>query len=193
MDFCKCWSLATGSTTWIKPIKSASLLGCLDPIWRWVAIGSSQLMQESPSADPIAEAAGSSRGRRPVVAEHSGSPEFKFSRATVVSFRQGLLLQDHNDEGNVFMLTLINREQQQSLAMVRRLCRCLSMVRAASGEASAARTCAKASFSSLLASRPTNCSDRRQKTRIWWLPRVRQVLVLRTKIHTTWGAIYRGF
>jgi hypothetical protein len=60
----------------IKQIKSVSLLGCLDPIWRrvtigssqpircWVAIGSSQPMQESPSTDPTAEAAGSSRGRR---------------------------------------------------------------------------------------------------------------------------------
>jgi hypothetical protein len=59
MDFIKCWALATGSTAQIKPIESASLLGCLDPIWRWVAIGSSQPMQESPGADPTAEAAGS--------------------------------------------------------------------------------------------------------------------------------------
>jgi hypothetical protein len=49
---------------------------------------------------------------------------------------------------------------------VRWLSRCLSTVRAASSEASAPRTCAKASLSSLLASRPTNCSDRRRKTRI---------------------------
>jgi hypothetical protein len=63
-DFIKRWSLATGSTTQIKPIESASLLGCLDLIWRWVAIGSSQPMQESPGADPTAEAAGSGRGRR---------------------------------------------------------------------------------------------------------------------------------
>jgi hypothetical protein len=63
-DFIKRWPLATGSTTRIKPIESASLLGCLDPIWRWVAIGSSRLMQESPGTNPMAEAAGSSRGRR---------------------------------------------------------------------------------------------------------------------------------
>jgi hypothetical protein len=85
------------------------------------------------------------------------------------------------------MLTLIGRERQQSPATVRRFSRCLSTVRAASGEASAPRTCAKASFSSLPASRPTNCSDRRQKTQIWWLLRVRRVLVLRPKIRTTCG------
>jgi hypothetical protein len=67
MDFIKCYPLATGSTTRIKPIKSASLLRCLDPIWRWVAIGSSQPMQESPGADPTAEAAGSGRGRHQLV------------------------------------------------------------------------------------------------------------------------------
>jgi hypothetical protein len=53
-DFIKCWSLATGSTIQIKPIESVSLLGCLDPIWCWVAIDSSQPMQESPGADPTA-------------------------------------------------------------------------------------------------------------------------------------------
>jgi hypothetical protein len=79
------------------------------------------------------------------------------------------------------------------LAMVRRLGRCLAMVKAASSEASAPRACAKASSSSLLASRPTNCSERRWKTRTWWLPRVRQVLDLRLKIRTICGAIYRGF
>jgi hypothetical protein len=63
-DFIKYWPLATGSTAQIKPIESASLLGCLDPIWRWVAIGSSQPMQESLGADPTAEAAGSSQGWR---------------------------------------------------------------------------------------------------------------------------------
>jgi hypothetical protein len=70
----------------------------------------------------------------------------------MVSFQFGLLLRDHSDEGNVFMLTLIGEEQQRSPATVRRLGRCLSMVRAATGEASAPRTCAKASSSSLLAS-----------------------------------------
>jgi hypothetical protein len=44
--------------------------------------------------------------------------------------------------------------------------RCLSMVRAASSEASAPRMCAKASLSSLLTSRSTNCSDWRRKTQI---------------------------
>jgi hypothetical protein len=75
-DFIKRWSLAIGSTARIKPIESVSLLGCLDPIWRWVAIGSSQpiwhwvvigssqLMQESPGADPTTEVTDSGRGRR---------------------------------------------------------------------------------------------------------------------------------
>jgi hypothetical protein len=66
----------------------------------------------------------------------------------------------------MIMLTLIGREMQQSPATVRRLSWCLSMVRAASGEASTPRTCAKASSSSLLASRPTNCSDQQRKTQI---------------------------
>jgi hypothetical protein len=61
MDFIKCWPLATGSMARIKPIESASLLGCLDPIWRWVTIGSSHPMQQSPDADPMAS---SGRGRR---------------------------------------------------------------------------------------------------------------------------------
>jgi hypothetical protein len=117
MDFIKHWSLAMGSTAQIKPIESVSLLRCLDPIWRWVAIGSSQPMQESPGANPTAEVAGSGRGRHRLVlagcvtAERGGSPKFEFSRATVVGFRWGLLLRDHSDKGNVFMLTLIGRER----------------------------------------------------------------------------------
>jgi hypothetical protein len=132
------------------------------------------------------------RGRR-VTAERGGSPEFKFSRATVVGFRWGLFLRDHSDEGNSIMLTLIGGEWQQSPTMVRRLGRCLVTVRAASGEASAPRTCAKASSSSLLASRLTNCSKWQRKTQIWWLTRVRRVLDLRPKICTKGDAIYRVF
>jgi hypothetical protein len=104
-----------------------------------------------------------------------------------------LLLRDHSDEGNLIMLTLIGRGRQRNPATVRQLGRCLMTVRAASGEASAPRTCAEASSSSLLASRPMNCSEQRQKTQIWWLPRVRRVLDLRQKICTIGGAIYRGF
>jgi hypothetical protein len=152
----------------------------------------SSLIRQSRRLAAVGGGVGS-RSRRRVTTEHGGSPEFEFSQATVVSFRWGLLLRDHSDEGNVFMLTLITRERQQSPTMVRWLDRCLVMVRAASGEASAPRTCAKASSSSLLASRPTNCFDRRRKTRIWFLPRVRRVLDLRLKIHTICGAIYRGF
>jgi hypothetical protein len=78
-------------------------------------------------------------------------------------------------------------------AMVRWLGWCLATVRVTSGESSAPRTCTKASSSSLLACRPTNCSDRWRKTQIWWLPRVQRVLDLRPKIHTIYGAIYKGF
>jgi hypothetical protein len=52
----------------------------------------------------------------------------------------------------MIMLTLIGGERQRSMATVRQLSRCLATVRAASGEASALRKCAKASLSSLLAS-----------------------------------------
>jgi hypothetical protein len=68
----------------------------------------------------------------------------------------------------------------------------VAMVREAFGEASAPRTCAKASLSSLIGSRPTNCSERRRKTWIWWLPRVRRVLDLWHKICTICSAIYRS-
>jgi hypothetical protein len=63
-DFIKRRLLLSGSTTRIESSESVSLLGCLDPIRRWVAIDSSQPMQESLGADPTAEAAGSGRGRR---------------------------------------------------------------------------------------------------------------------------------
>jgi hypothetical protein len=197
-DFIKCWSLATGSTAQIKSIESASLLGCLDPISRWVAIGSSQPMQESPGVDLTAEAAGSDRGRhRLTLAVVRRGRARRLTGVWVFSSYGGRFsirfAWDHSNEGNVFMLTLIGRERQWSPAMVRRLGRCLSTVRAASGEALAPWMCANASLSSLLASRPTNCSDRWRKTRIWWRPRVRRVLVLRPKICTTGGAIYRGF
>jgi hypothetical protein len=60
-DFIKCRLLVSGPTTRIESSESVSLLGCLDLIRRWVAIGSSQPMQESPGADPMA---GSSREQR---------------------------------------------------------------------------------------------------------------------------------
>jgi hypothetical protein len=63
-NFIKRWSLVFGSTARIESSESVSLLECLDPIGRWVAIGSSQPMQESSGADPTAEAVGSGRGRR---------------------------------------------------------------------------------------------------------------------------------
>jgi hypothetical protein len=144
-NFIKRWSLASGLTVQFKPSKSVSRLFI---------------------TDPMAETAGSGRGRR-VAAERGSSPEFEFSRATVVGFRWGLLLRDHSDEGNVFILTLIGGERQWSPTTVRRLGQCLSMVRAASVEALAPRACAKASLGSLLSSWPTNCSNRWRNTRIW--------------------------
>jgi hypothetical protein len=127
-----------------------------------------------------AEGGDDSRSQQHITTERSDSSEFEFSRAAVVNFWWGLLLRDDSDEGNVFMLTLIGGERQRSPTMVTRLGRCLLTVRAASSEASALRMCTKASFSSLLDSWPTNCSDR-------W------VLDLRPKIHAIRGAIYRGF
>jgi hypothetical protein len=134
-----------------------------------------------------------SRSRRLITAERGGSPEFGFSRATVVGFRWCFLLQDHNDEGNLIRLTLIGGGRQRSPATVRRLGQCFVTVRAASDEASAPRMCAEAFSNSLLGSWPIYCSERRRKTQIWWLPRVRRVLDLRPKIRTIGGAIYRGF
>jgi hypothetical protein len=134
-----------------------------------------------------------SHSRWRITAEHGGSLEFEFFRATVVGFWWGLFLWDHSNEGNVFMLTLIDGERQRSPATVWQLGRCLAMVWAASGEASTPRMCTKASSSSLLASWPTNCSERWRKTQIWWLPRVWRVLDLRPEIRTICGAVYRGF
>jgi hypothetical protein len=128
-------------------------------------LGRSSPIQRLRRLAPAGGDAGS-RSRRHIAAERGGSPEFEFSRATVVGFWWALLLRDHNDEGNMFMLTLIGGERQRSPATVRRLGRCLSTVRATSSEASALRTCAKASSRSLLASLPTNCSDRWWKTQI---------------------------
>jgi hypothetical protein len=60
-DFIKRRSLVSGSTAQIESSESVPLLGCLDPIGRWVGIGSSQPMQESPGANPMAEVANSGR------------------------------------------------------------------------------------------------------------------------------------
>jgi hypothetical protein len=62
-DFIKRRPLATRSMARIKLIESVYLVGCLDSIWCWVAIDSSQSMQESPDTDSMAEAAGSGRGQ----------------------------------------------------------------------------------------------------------------------------------
>jgi hypothetical protein len=173
-DFIKRWPLATGTMAQIKPIELVSLLRCLDPIWRWVAMSSSQSMQESPDADPLAEAAGSGRGRHWLmftVARHdrawrlTGVRVF-WSYASWFSIRFAPMGSQRWGER---VYANLNRWRAATKP---------SNSEAASGEALTPRTCTKASLSSLLASRPTNCSDRRWKTRIWWLPRVQQVLVL---------------
>jgi hypothetical protein len=66
-DFIECRLLVSGSMAWIESSESVSLLGCLDRIGPWVAIGSSQPMQESPGADRTAEVAGSGRGWRRLI------------------------------------------------------------------------------------------------------------------------------
>jgi hypothetical protein len=63
-DFIKHRPLVSGSTTRIESSELVYLIGCLDPIGRWVAIDSSQPMQESHGADLTAEAAGSDQGQR---------------------------------------------------------------------------------------------------------------------------------
>jgi hypothetical protein len=181
MDFIKCRSLATGSTAQIKPLESVSWLLILVVYHR--SNSSDGWLWPGPAlAHARTTRCGLARRltRVWVFLSYGGRFSMRFAP-------------HHNDEGNMFMLTLIGGERQWSPAMVRQLTRCLSTVRAASGEDSAPRTCAKASSSSLLASRPTNCSDRRRKTRIWWLSRVWWVLDLRLKIHTICGAIYRRF
>jgi hypothetical protein len=146
--FIKCRPLATRSTSQIKPIELVSrLLISVDHHrsdswdgWLW------------PWAAPARSRGGASW--LSVVARQSLS--FLELRCSV--FNEVC----SSDEGNMFMLTLICGEQQRSLATVRQLGRCLSMVRVASCEDSTPRTCTKDSSSSLLDSRPTNCSDR------WW-------------------------
>jgi hypothetical protein len=73
-DFSKCQPLVSGSMARIVSSESVSLLGCLDPIGHWIAIGSSQPMQESPGADLTAEVAGSGWGWRQLMltAVHRG-------------------------------------------------------------------------------------------------------------------------
>jgi hypothetical protein len=198
-DFIKRWPLATGSMTQIRPIESVSLLGCLDPIWRWVAIGSSQPMQESPSTDPMAEAAGSGRGRRRLalaVARHGRARRltgvwFFLSYSHQFSIR---FTPTESQRWRKRVYPNLNRRRVATKPGNGEVARpVLVDVGGGLREASAPRTCAKASLSSLLASQPTNCSDRRRKTRIWWLPRLRWVLELWLKIRTICGAIYRGF
>jgi hypothetical protein len=182
-DIIKRRSLATGYTTQIKPIESVSrlLISAVhhrsDGWHGWLR----------PRAAPARARDGTLRPRT-AVRQSSSFLKLRWSVFDEVCC-YGITAM----RGHMFMLTLIGGQWQQSSAMVRRLGWCLSTVRAASGEASAPMTCTKASLSSLLASRLTNCSDRQWKTQIWWLPRVQRVLDLQPKICTICGTIYMGF
>jgi hypothetical protein len=147
MDFIKRRLLASGSTTRIESSEPVFRL-LISAVHRWSDGWGGWLW---PRAAP-ARARGSA-SRLSVVAHWSSSfLELRWSVFDEV-FSYGITM----TRGNVFMLTLIGGERQRSSTTVRRLGRCLSMVRAAFGEASAPRTCAKASSSPLLASRPANC------------------------------------
>jgi hypothetical protein len=139
------WTGSTSAGSRVYELHYMSAIGFRIDDSDWIkqtGISASNLDRSSPIRR-LALAGGSvgSRSQRRVVVERGGSSEFEFSRATVVGFWWGLLLRDHNNEGNMFILTLIGGERQQSLATVRRLGRCLPTVRAASGESSAQRTC----------------------------------------------------
>jgi hypothetical protein len=71
---------------------------------------------------PAGDGAGLRSWQR-AMAERGGSLEFRFSRAMVVGFRRGLLLRDHNDEGNLIRPTLIGGGRQRNPATVRWLSR----------------------------------------------------------------------
>jgi hypothetical protein len=148
-DFIKCWPLATGSMARIKPIESASLLGSLDPIWCWVAIGSSQPMQESPGAGSTAEVAGFGRERRrlALTAVHHGRAQWLTGVRVFLSYGGRFLIRFAPTGSQRRGEHVYANLNWRRAATVRWLGRCLSMVRAASGEASAPRTCAKASLS----------------------------------------------
>jgi hypothetical protein len=157
------------------------------------------IKRRSLATDPTVEVAGSGRGRRGLAlaaARHDRAQRLTGVRIfSSYGSRFSMIFAPTGSQqrGNLIMLTLIGREQRRSPATMRRLGQSLATVRVASGETSAPRACANASSSSLLASRPTNCSERWRKTWIWWLPRVRSVLDLRPKIRTIGSARYRGF
>jgi hypothetical protein len=88
-------------------------------------------------------------------------------RAMVVSFRWGLLLRDHNDEGNWFMLTLVGGGWQQGLATVGRLGWPLVMMCAASGSAPSSRTGWEPFLRPPLAPWLTQLLQEKVKDRIW--------------------------
>jgi hypothetical protein len=173
-DFIKCRSSASGSTTQIESSEPVSRLLISAVHRRSNGWGGWLRPRAAPS-----RAHGRARRLAGVWVFSSYGGRFSMRFAPMGSQRRGERVYAN-----------LNR---QRAVTVRWLGRCLSTVRAASSEASAPRTCTKASSSSLLASRPTNCSDRRWKTQIWWLPRVRGVLDLRPKIRIIYGAIYRGF
>jgi hypothetical protein len=78
-----------------------------------------RLTRWTAQVSPKRYSGGAARPHGGAMAERGCSLEYRFSRVMVVGFRWGLLLRDHNDEGNSFMLTLVGGGRQWGLAMVR--------------------------------------------------------------------------
>jgi hypothetical protein len=198
-DFMKHRPSVSESMAQIESSESVSLLGCLDPIRRWVAIGSSQPMQESPGADPMAEVASSGRGRRRLM-------------LAVVCYGQARRLvgvRVFSSYGGRFSMRFAPTESQRwGERIYANLNRRRATTKLGNGEASrpvlvdgegglqwsfGSKDMRQGFHELPSSSRMTNCFDRWRKTWIWWLLRLRQVLDLRLKICTIYGAIYRGF
>jgi hypothetical protein len=166
-NFIKRRSLASGSTTQLDPSEPLSRL--LISVVHHRSDGRSNWLRPG-----VARAHARGNALRPSTMAHRSSNflELRWSVFDEVCSYGIIATRGEHVYAN------LNRQRP---ATERRLSRCLSMVRAASSEASFLRTCAKASSSSLPASR------------IWWLSRVRWVLNFRPKIRTICDAIYRGF
>jgi hypothetical protein len=150
MIFIKRRPLATRSTAWIKP--SAPLFLDLISTADQGADGYDGFVLDSSA--PVKSGAGGDRGQRQWGAPSSPyATSFSKLKAPTRSRRwEASVLRNYHAE--------MDHGQQ---ATEWRLGWCLVTVRAASGEASAPRTCAEAYSSSPLASRPINCSERQWK------------------------------
>jgi hypothetical protein len=141
-DFIKRWSLATRSTAQIKPIESVS----------WLLISVVHHRSDGWGSWLALAVARRDRARWLIGVQVFSSHDGRFSMrfAPTGSQRWG-----KHVYANLNPRRAATRPGNGEAAWP-----VLSTVRAASGEASAPRTCAKASLGSVLTSRPTNCSDR---------------------------------